>query len=90
MSKADDALTTSAKPTPTRRSILSGGVRIAGAAIAGMAAIPSVHWGFVRSVDVLVAGMSRILDGEEGTDFVWWRWVPSQSWAGQKTAHLCA
>jgi hypothetical protein len=43
MSKADDAITTSAKPTPTRRSVLSGGVRIAGAAIAGMAAIPSVQ-----------------------------------------------
>ncbi len=43
MSKADDAITTSADPTPTRRNILSGGARIAGAAIAGMAAIPSLQ-----------------------------------------------
>jgi hypothetical protein len=43
MSKADNGLTTSANPTPTRRSILSGGVRIAGAAIAGMTAIPSLQ-----------------------------------------------
>jgi hypothetical protein len=43
MSKADDAITTSAIPTPTRRNILSGGARIAGAAIAGMAAIPSLQ-----------------------------------------------
>jgi hypothetical protein len=33
MSKAKHALTTSANPTPTRRSILSGGVRVAGAAV---------------------------------------------------------
>ena len=43
MSKADDALTTFANPTLTRRSILSGGARIASAAIAGMAAIPSLQ-----------------------------------------------
>ena len=43
MSKADDALTTSTNATPTRRSILSGGTRIAGAAIGGMAAIPSLQ-----------------------------------------------
>ena len=43
MPKADDAIITSANPTPTRRNILSGGVRIAGAAIAGLAAIPSVQ-----------------------------------------------
>ena len=42
MSKADDALTTSANPTPTRRNILSGGARIAGAAIA-VWLIPSVQ-----------------------------------------------
>ena len=43
MPKADDALTTSPNPTPTRRSILAGGARVAGAAIAGMAAIPSLQ-----------------------------------------------
>jgi hypothetical protein len=43
MSKADHALITSTNPAPTRRNILSGGMRIAGAAIGGMAAIPSVQ-----------------------------------------------
>jgi hypothetical protein len=38
MSKADDALTTSANPTPTRRSILSAGAQIAGAAVIGSVA----------------------------------------------------
>lgn len=37
MSKADDALTTSANPTPTRRSILSRTAGIAGAAVLGYA-----------------------------------------------------
>jgi hypothetical protein len=35
MSKADDGLTTSANPTPTRRSILAGTARLAGAAVLG-------------------------------------------------------
>jgi hypothetical protein len=39
MSKADDALTTSAKPTPTRRSILSQTARLAGAAVLGYATV---------------------------------------------------
>ena len=39
MSKADDALTTSANPTPTRRSILSQTARLAGAAVLGYATV---------------------------------------------------
>jgi hypothetical protein len=39
MSKADDGLTTSANPTPTRRSILSQTARLAGAAVLGYATI---------------------------------------------------
>ena len=39
MSKADDALTTSANPTPTRRSILSQTARLAGAAVLGYATL---------------------------------------------------
>jgi predicted DNA-binding transcriptional regulator AlpA len=39
MSKADDGLTTSANPTPTRRGILSGTARLAGAAVLGYATL---------------------------------------------------
>ena len=38
MSKAEHALITSAKPTPTRQSILSTGAQIAGAAVIGSVA----------------------------------------------------
>jgi hypothetical protein len=39
MSKADDGLTTSANPTPTRRGIPSGTTRLAGAAVLGYATL---------------------------------------------------
>jgi hypothetical protein len=39
MSKADNGLTTSANPTPTRRSILSQTARLAGAAVLGYATV---------------------------------------------------
>jgi hypothetical protein len=43
MSKADDALTTSAKPTATRRSVLSQGAGLAGAAVVGYAGLLPIH-----------------------------------------------